>query len=231
MVGGPKPTIVSPRIGALGCSYSETPAGHLDVQPIPVTVARDLIISHHYLGSFPGGTRLSFGIFIEKRLLGALTFGVGSKESHRLVSGAGPGDCLTLTRFWISDELGKNSESHVIGLALRNLRRHTSIKFVLSYADPTEGHRGVIYQASNFIYTGLSVAMPKYDLGDGIARNSRTLGQIFGTHSIRYFMRNGIDIRLIPQVPKHRYIYFLDRRWRTRLTVPILPYPKAEEAH
>ena len=222
---------MQPKVTALECASSEIATGHLEVKPIPVTVARDLIISHHYLGSFPGGTRLCFGVFIDQRLVGSLTLGVGSKESHRLVSGARPNDCMTLTRLWISDELGKNTESYVIGLVLRKLRRHTSVKFVISYSDPAEGHHGVIYQASNFIYTGLSVAMPKYDLGDGIARNSRTLGQIFGTHSTRYLKRNGIKVRLIPQVPKHRYLYFLDRRWRTRLTVPILPFPKAEEKH
>jgi hypothetical protein len=27
---------------------------------------------------------------------------------------------------------------------------------------------------------------------------------------------------------KHRYIYFLDDSWRTRLLVPVLPYPKKD---
>ena len=41
---------------------------------------------------------------------------------------------------------------------------------------------------------------------------------------------NGVEVRLVPQSPKHRYITFLDRSWRSRLKVPVLPYPKKQGA-
>ena len=41
---------------------------------------------------------------------------------------------------WLSDWLPANSESKVLGVALGELRRHTSVKFLVSYADPAEGH-------------------------------------------------------------------------------------------
>lgn len=203
----------------------------LEVKPIPFVVAKEVIERHHYLHSLPGGTKLSFGVFLNRRLLGALTLGVGGKLSHSLVDGATPDDCLTLTRLWLSDELPFNSESRVLGIVLRALRRHTTLKFLVTYADPAHGHAGTIYQATNWVYTGLSEPMPLYDIGDGIPRHSRSLGHHFGSHNIRYLARYDIQTRLIPQQPKYRYIYFLDPVWRSRLKVKALSYPKKEVAH
>jgi hypothetical protein len=147
-----------------------------------------------------------------------------------LVSGSEARDCLTLTRLWLADDLPRNSESQVIGRTIRELKKGTQIKFLLSYADPSQGHLGTIYQATNWLYTGLSEAMPMFDLGDGIPRHSRSLGHSYGTHSVAYFRVHGIEVSLIEQARKHRYIYFIDLKWKSRLLVPIQPYPK-KEAH
>ena len=200
----------------------------LRVRPISTIIAAAILGVHHYLHSMPGGTHLLFGVFLRDLLVGAITLGVGPMNAPSLVKGAKANDCLVLTRLWLADELPRNSESRVIGIVIRSLRQHTSLKFLLSYADPSQGHLGTIYQASNWLYTGLSEAMPLYDLGDGVARHSRSLSHAFGTHSVRYFAAKGIDVRLIPQSPKHRYLYFIDPTWRSRLRVPVSPYPKRE---
>ena len=88
---------------------------------------------------------------------------------------------------------------------------------------------GTIYQATNWLYTGLSQAMFLYDIGDGRPRHSRSLSHAYGTRSVRYFRGQGVDIRLVPQSQKHRYIYFLDLGWRDRLQPQVLPYPKQED--
>ena len=200
----------------------------LRVIPVPVRIDKEVIVANHYLHSLPGGTQLAFGVFLGHRLLGALTLGVGPFNGYRLVEGAAPADCLTLSRFRLSEELPKNSESRVLGVVLRSLRKHTNVKFLLSYADPAQGHLGTIYQATGWVYTGLSQAVPLYDLGDGKIRHSRSLAHGFGTHSVRHFKAKGISIKVIPQSPKHRYLYFLDPKWRGKLKAPVLPYPKRQ---
>ena len=176
----------------------------------------------------PGGTQLCLGTFVEDRLLGVLTFGVGPTNAHRLVDGAAPSDCVTLTRLWLSDQLPKNSESRVLGIALRSLQKATSFKFVLTYADPNAEHVGTIYQATNWIYIGESQSAPLLDLGDGVGRHSRTVAHRFGTHSLKHFRKHGMTVKKIPQAAKHRYTYFLDNSWRDRLKPEQLPYPKRE---
>jgi hypothetical protein len=188
-----------------------------------------MVERHHYLHSLPGGTHLAFGAFNSSRLLGILTLGAGPYNAASLVDGAKAGDCLTLTRLWLSDCLPPNSESRVISIVMRSVRRHTHVRFVLSYADPAHGHIGTIYQACGWLYTGLSEAMPLYDVGDGVAHHSRSLAHSFGSHSVRHFADHGVEVKLIPQLPKHRYIRFLDESWKGRLHIPVLPYPKKEQ--
>ena len=200
----------------------------IQIAPVELDIAKKVLVEHHYLRSIPGGTQLSLGAFIEGRLLGVLTFGVGPTNAHRLVEGAARTDCVTLTRLWLSDELPKNSASRVLGIALRSLANATTIKFVLTYADPNAEHMGTIYQASNWVYIGESQPMSLLDFGDSVPRNARTVGHRFGSHSVKHFRKHGINVTRIPQVPKHRYIYFLDKSWQDRLKPEQLAYPKKE---
>jgi hypothetical protein len=198
----------------------------LRVLPVPFVVARDVIVRRHYTHSFPGGTQLTLGVFRYNSLQGIIVFGVGPQNAFRLVNSAEPRDCLTLTRLWLSEMLPANSESRSLGIVLKSLRRNTDLKFLITYADGAQGHVGTIYQATNWLYTGLSTAMPRYDLGNGIPRHSRSVAQILGSHSIKFLNRESHLVNIIPQSPKHRYLYFLNQAWRTRLNIPVLPYPK-----
>ena len=207
-------------------SYTSTALHDLRLIPISRVAAKILIVRNHYSHSLPGGTKMSFGTILNSRLLGVMTFGVGPFYGYKLVDGATPDDVVTLTRLWLSDELPKNCESKVMGIALRSLKRDTSLKFVIAYSDPAVGHLGIIYQATGWVYTGLSSATPLYDIGDGILHHSRSLAHELGSHSIRYLTLQGINARIVPQSTKHRYIYFLDKSWSSRLAVPVLPYPK-----
>ncbi len=217
-----------PIRGAGAGSIPSTALQSIRIRPIPFTVAKRILVKNHYLHSLPGGTKLAFGAFLGVRLLGAIAFGSGPQMVYSLVEDASPDDCLTLTRLWLSDDLPKNSESRVIAVCLRAIKRFTQVKFLVSYADPSAGHAGGIYQATGWLYTGLSENMPLYDLGDGKVRHSRSLSHAFGSHSLKHFEAHGVPVRVVPQAAKHRYVYFLDASWRPRLKPSVLPYPKRE---
>ena len=130
---------------------------------------------------------------------------------------------------WISDELPGNSESRALGIMKRSLRKYTNLKFLITYADPSAGHAGVVYQAANWLYTGLSQPMPLYDIGDGVLRHSRSLAHAYGSHSVPFLESRGVEVTVAEQPAKHRYVCFLDPTWRSRLRVPVLAYPKRQE--
>ncbi len=228
MTSAARITAGTASIQEAGRGPTPTAALHdLVVRPIPFATAKKLLVKHHYLHSLPGGTRLAFGVFLNSRLFGAITFGCGPTNAYRLVEGSNPEDCMVLTRLWLSDEPPQNSESRVISVCLRAIRKYTRIKFLVSYADPSQGHMGTIYQATGWLYTGLSEAMPLFDLGDGVARHSRSLSHAYGSHSTRHFNKHGARLKLLPQAAKHRYVYLLDASARSKLKPAVLPYPKA----
>lgn len=210
-----------------GGGATPTSALHdLRLRPIGFAVAKEVIEAYHYLHSLPGGTLMAFGVFLGNGLVGAVALGVGPFNSHLMVEGVARDGVATLTRFWLTGRLPTNAASRVLGVLVRSLRRNTNLQFLMTYADPSRGHVGTIYQAAGWLYTGMSEPMPRYDLGDGVARHSRSVAHVHGTHSVRYFRSRGVPVLLVPQSPKHRYLYFLDMSCRERLRVPVLPYPK-----
>jgi hypothetical protein len=107
---------------------------------------------------------------------------------------------------------------------------------VVSYADTGVGHVGYVYQATNFLYTGLSAKRTDWKLkgrehlhGASIADLSR------GQEHRAEWMREtyGDDFYLQDRPRKHRYVYLhggkRDRvAMREALRYPVEPYPKGE---
>ncbi len=200
----------------------------LQIRQIPAGTAKT-VLRKHYLGSLPGATQITLGVFLGPSLEGAVTLGCGPMNGHRLVEGASRDDYLCLTRLWLSELLPKNSESRVLAIVARLLRRYTEVKFLLSYADPSRGHVGTIYQAAGWTYVGRSSASDLYRVGSGKPQHSRTLSQLMGSHSLKYLRARGLHIEPIRQLPKHKYVRFLDPTWADRLIPGPKPYPKEVE--
>ena len=71
-----------------GGAIPTSPLHSLRVVPVPMKFAKEVIVKNHYLPSLPGGTHLPFGVFLDRRLMGAITLGVGSFNASSLVQGA-----------------------------------------------------------------------------------------------------------------------------------------------
>ena len=93
--------------------------------------------------------------------------------------------------------------------------------FVVSYADTAWTHVGYVYQACNFLYTGLSAKRNDTYQPDGL--HPRAYDK--NNHSKLYQTRS----------PKHRYVYLVGdkrtkKRMRSELKYPVLDkYPKGDE--
>ena len=201
----------------------------LTVKPIPARAARQICQDKHYLRSYPGGAFLNFGVFVGGLLLGVVVLGVGPTNLHRLFKDAQRREVACLARLWLDDRLGRNSESRVLGVVLRLLRKEQStLKALVAYSDPSVGHTGTIYRAAGFLYLGESMAMPLYRLPNGSVHHSRSLSHSYGTHSRKHFKRHGVEVELVQQSPKHTYLALIDPTWRDRLIRPEQPYPGKE---
>jgi hypothetical protein len=143
------------------------------------------------------------------------------------------------------DYLPKNSESYCIAKTLRLIRRQApQVKWVISFADGCSCGDGTIYRASNFILTDIrenhnlcllpngdkihkmtlesNPTAPRPELG-GKSYSEITGGANNFPKYVQYV--NG-EILTGYQL---RYIYFLDPKYRKRLTVPEIPFSKIDE--
>jgi hypothetical protein len=127
-----------------------------------------------------------------------------------------------LNRLIVNDGLKKNSLSYFVGGSLKLLPRPMCI---VSYADTSFGHTGYIYQATNWLYTGLSAKRgEKYD-PENPNRHSKSVIEKVGV------VYNDLPSRPRPQ--KHRYVYFIGTKKEKsemlkNLRYKILPYPKGD---
>lgn len=104
---------------------------------------------------------------------------------------------------------------------------------VISYADTEHGHAGIVYQATNWIYTGATVSHDKAYLVDGIRTHPMTLRDRGITDPMRWAKENGVQT--VPPMKKHRYFFLCGSKTQrakmmSNLTYPIVPtYPKLDK--
>ena len=199
------------------------------IEPISYNLAMAIVVEKHYLHR-KCPVSFAFGLFNNTSLMpiGVVTYGVS--PSSTLLKGicgeSEKSNVYELNRLWVDDAVPKNGESYLIGRTIRFLDR----EIIVSYADTSQSHIGVVYQATNFIYTGLSSKFldPKVkgleNQHHATYANGLTNKQViekYGEENVYFKERSR----------KHRYIYFNARGKRKmqllqKLRYQVLPYPK-----
>lgn len=201
----------------------------LEVRPVLPSVIQGVIEREHYLHSMPAASRRCFGVYLESELVGAVVFTSGPRQAYRLLVAAKPQDTSVLARLWLSDALPTNSESRVIGIVIRLLQRSTQWKLLISYADPASGHVGTIYQATGWLYLGMTEPNSYVTLSDGKAHHPRSIYNQFGSNSVQHLRATGVSAVRTQASGKYRYAYVLQPSWRWRLRDTPQTYPSKQK--
>ena len=220
-------------------------AKEIIVKVIPAKVATPFVREHHYSGKVVNNSCLHFGAFLDGKLHGVLSYGPSMDKRHvlGLVEGTQWDGCLELNRMAFDDYLPKNSESFCIAKTLRMIRKQApQVKWVVSFADGAQCGDGTIYRASNFILTSIKAnkTLLEFPTGDRIADMTLNadphlpfLRDLCKRMGVEYKQRNAHDWIKLGAKPipgfQLRYIYFIDPKWRKRLTVPEIPFSKIDE--
>lgn len=201
------------------------------VKPVNHFTAAQMVTKYHYAHRTPSIVA-SFGMYVDDVLAGVITYGVPSQRNVLLCCGDEyEKNALELNRLFIHDWAGRNSESWLIGQSFQWLAKtHSEIKILVSYADTEQGHHGMIYRATNWLYTGMSSTEGNL-LINGSKMHPRTVFDQFGTRNIETLKTRGVIVERTNVAGKHRYVYFLgDKRQRKilkqSLKWDILPYPQ-----
>jgi hypothetical protein len=123
-----------------------------------------------------------------------------------------PTKCLELRRLCLIDDTPKNAESFFISRTIKWLKKNTDWKFIISYADPEQGHTGVIYRAANFKYLGETLPGSSL-LVDGKAFHIRTLSMLdrpYGVEINERYKKKDPGVQVVKTLPKHIYTYSLE---------------------
>lgn len=203
----------------------------IEIKVIPAAVANPFVKKHHYSGKVVNNSQLHFGAFLDGHLHGVLSYGPSTDKRKMLglVEGTEWNGFLELNRMAFDDYLPRNSESYCIGATLRMIRKKApQVKWIVSFADGTQCGDGTIYRASNFVLTGIKENKTILNW-DGVIIADKTLNN-------PNYARLGINASVAKKNGAKplagfqlRYIYFLDPKWRKRLTVPEIPFSKIDE--
>ena len=204
--------------------------GNYRVEPLDYQTATAIIVEKHYLHRKAPCSH-AFGLFDnDDHILGVVMYGV-SPSSTLLKGVCGPEEwrnVYELTRLWVDDSVPKNGESFLIGNSINKLDR----EIIVSYADSSQEHIGYVYQATNFIYTGLSSKFkdPKVK---GL-ENQHHATYANGLTNKEVIEKFGADnVYFVERPRKHRYVYFNAKGGRKKYLLSILrykqlPYPKPD---
>lgn len=195
-----------------------TPADRsLVVAPCSHAAARYAVERWHYAAALPTGKLVKLGAWEGGRFIGAVIFSRGASPFLGHAYGFDSTELCELTRVALRDHVSPVSQ--IVAAALRVLARtNPGLRLVVSFADPTRGHHGGIYQAGNWLYAGQSNEVVEYRIG-GRWRHTRG--------AYHHPARRSAPRRVAPG--KHRYLYPLDRRARKAVAHLALPYPPRQD--
>ena len=118
---------------------------------------KEFIETYHYSKNINGiSSPYCFKLLDNGDMIGAMVYGYIAMQGVWKKYAEKETDLIELRRLCCIDDTLKNTESYFIGHTLRWLRDNTEIKKVISYADETYNHKGVIYKASNFKHLGMT---------------------------------------------------------------------------
>lgn len=200
------------------------------IKRIPYKLAMDIVIKHHYLHR-KCPCSFAFGLFDKNNeIKGVVVYGV-SCSSTLLKGICGPEEAhnvYELNRLWVDDSVPKNGESFLIANTIKQLDK----EIIVSFADTSKGHVGYVYQATNFLYCGLSAKFldpkvrGKENMHHATYAHGMTMKQVkevYGEENVYYVER--------PR--KHRYVFFncnkrRKKELKKKLRYKVYPYPKKE---
>lgn len=151
----------------------------------------------------------------DDKFCGVVCYGVGGAphigDKFNLI----PGRWIELQRVALNGEHGSTSQA--IGLSLKLLHKaRPCIKLVVSYADIMQGHKGTVYQATNWHYLGIQ---------------ARGVKKYFDPVKGKYVHQRGIKKGKLYEISKtsgkHKYVYVFDKSLEPLVKSMSKPYPSA----
>jgi len=177
----------------------------------------------HYSGCLPVGKLVKVGAWESGKFIGVVLFGRGANKGLGAPFGLEQDQVCELVRIALTTH--KSSVSRIMSIAFRFMKRENSkMRLVVSFADTEQGHHGGIYQATNWVYNGLTASADEY-LYNGKRWHGRAFRKSHGSH-LNYLDKG---LKIVRGAQKHRYLMPLDKEMAEQIKPLAKPYPKREK--
>ena len=203
------------------------------VQSIDKVETKQWLLFKHYAKRMPP-IQMAFGLYLDNMLQGVCTYGTPCKlmnDGYCIFDGNLEINTYELNRLVINEGLEKNVLSYFVAETLKIIPKPCCI---VSYSDIGQGHHGYIYQATNWIYTGITEQTGGYTYYfDGDWQHPRTTVAKYGTREHKIIISKYPDIEFKKVSRKHRYFQFLGNKrdkkeMLNKLKYEIQTYPKGD---
>lgn len=162
---------------------------------------------------------------------GVIIYGSGATPHIASPYDKWQGQVLELERVALNGKQGHNCTSTAVALTLKALKKECPwCDLVVSYADLDQNHRGTLYQATNWIYTGITNANQRGAfIVFGEKMHPKTVYSKGWKQSLLW-LRENIDPEAKEFITqgKHKYIYPMTREMRKRAQIISVPYPEKQ---
>ena len=183
----------------------------------------------HYSRCMPVGKLVKIGVWEEGVFIGVVLFGRGASNNLLRKYDLNQDKGAELVRIALS--IHRAFVSQIISKSIKLLCRFVpELRLLISFADTGQGHYGGIYQATNWIYSGMTNDRDRFYIIRGKKIHPRSVSAKYGTRSIPVLKKMGISVGLCDSEPKHRYLMPLDKKMRKQILPLSKPYPKKQAA-
>ena len=175
------------------------------VVQIPYSATKDWILNIHYAKRMPS-ISYAYGLYRWGEMVGMVSYGTPASPSlcKGVCDEEQRSDVIELNRLVLKDNL-PNEASFLVS---RSLKMLPTPKVVVSYADTDQDHAGIVYQATNWLFTGTT--KPRTDMAGKDGKHSR--------HHL------GDRTNRINRSAKHRYVYFIGTKKEKKVLRDALRY-------
>ncbi len=182
----------------------------ISVKEIGNGESKSLLDKFHYAG-YGRSSILEYGIFLGSNMIGAVKFASIVRKEVATSMGMNHSDVIELDRMCLHPSYHKrNVLSYSLARIIKNMR-NTTYKTIVSFADPSKGHTGAVYKASNFTYLGKTSVSYFYSDEFGNEFNKKSIfdkAKRNGMKEIQFVTENFLTKVRLP--PKHKFIYHLN---------------------
>jgi len=199
------------------------------VEPISKAIADKFVLAKHYSRRAPIFWA-GFGLIEDGMVTGVVVYGQPSPPIQKHAFRDRDFRLYELSRLVVQSE-SMNAASFLVGNSLKMLEPKPCA--VISYADMEQNHCGIVYQATNWLYTGATKSHDKAYIVDGKRTHPMTLRDIGITNPTAWARENNIE--MVHPEEKHRYFQLIGnkrqkREMLSRLAYPVIDtYPKCEQ--